>query len=305
MSTEKKTYAEYRDLFLANVQQFLPTRFLSWCMYQLTRIEAEWFKNPFIRNFMRMFNINLDEAEFSIAENYTSFNHFFTRALKSGVRPLAPEPAMISPVDGTISQIGNIESGRIFQAKGHDYSVAELLGGEANAAPFIGGDFATIYLAPYNYHRIHMPLTGTLGYWRYVPGRLFSVNAATVRAMPRVFARNERVVAVFDTRCGPVAMVLVGALFVGSIETVWAGQISPPHKRHDEAGNYVPMSPLQLLRGAEMGRFNMGSTVILLSGAGRLRWKNDLKPGTTLRMGEALALPDTSDATVQIRRGSV
>jgi phosphatidylserine decarboxylase len=283
--------AGFRDLLLADLQLLLPTRLLSWCMYKLTRIRAPWFKNSFIRVFMRLFSIKLDEAEFEIAENYDSFNHFFTRSLKKGARPLASEPAVLCPVDGTVSQLGPIDGGRLFQAKGHHFSAAELLGGEDNAAPFLGGQFATIYLAPYNYHRIHMPLTGELMWWRYIPGRLFSVNAATARAMPNLFARNERVVAVFDTRFGPLALVLVGALFVGSIETVWAGQISPPHRRGSADGNYTPMSPVQLLRGAEMGRFNMGSTVIVLSAGQRLRWHEALAPQTTVRMGQCLALP--------------
>jgi phosphatidylserine decarboxylase len=283
--------AGFRDLLFADLQLVLPTRLLSWCMYRLTRIRAPWFKNAFIRIFMRLFSIRLDEAEFEVPENYESFNHFFTRALKKGVRPLAPEPATLCPVDGTVSQFGAIEDGRLFQAKGHRYSAAELLGSDENAAPFLGGQFATIYLAPYNYHRIHMPLTGELLWWRYIPGRLFSVNSATARAMPNLFARNERVVAVFDTRFGPLAMVLVGALFVGSMETVWAGQISPPHRRSAGDGNYTPMSPVQLLRGAEMGRFNMGSTVILLSAGRRLRWHESLAPGLPVRVGQTLAVP--------------
>lgn len=283
--------AGYRDLFLADLQQILPTRALSWCMYKLTRIRAPWFKNAFIRVFMRLFNISLEEAEFQIPANYASFNHFFTRALVKGARPLAPEPSLLCPVDGTISQLGPIVNGRLFQAKGHVYSAAELLGSDENAAPFLGGQFATIYLAPYNYHRIHMPVTGNLLYWRYVPGRLFSVNAATARAMPRLFARNERVVCTFDTRFGPMAMVLVGALFVGSMETVWAGQISPPHRRSSNDGNYTPMSPVQLLRGAEMGRFNMGSTVILLTANPKLKWEEVLGPGLPVRMGQKLAGP--------------
>lgn len=288
---QQSSSAGFRDLLFADLQQALPTRLLSWCMYKLTRLEWRWFKDPFIRGFMRMFRISLDEAEFQLPQNYRSFNHFFTRALAKGARPLAPEPSMVCPVDGTVSQYGAVENGRIFQAKGHHYSAAELLGSEENAAPFIGGQFATIYLAPYNYHRIHMPVTGNLLYWRYIPGRLFSVNAATARALPNLFARNERVVAAFDTRFGPVAMVLVGALFVGSMETVWAGQISPPHRRRDNAGNYAPMSAVQLLRGAEMGRFNMGSTVILLTSGRRLLWEETLAPGRIVRMGEKLARP--------------
>ncbi|TXH03664.1 MAG: phosphatidylserine decarboxylase [Nevskiaceae bacterium] len=258
-------------------------------MYLLTRIEWPWFKNAFIRVFMRGFDISLAEAQHGRPEDYRSFNDFFTRALKPGARAIAPAPAFLSPVDGTISQLGAIRDGRIFQAKGHDYSAVELLGGDAlTAKEFLGGQFATIYLAPYNYHRIHMPVGGRLRHWRYVPGRLFSVNPATARAMPNLFARNERVVAVFDTERGPLAMVLVGALFVGSMETVWAGQISPPHKRETEGGNFVTELPVKLARAEEMGRFNMGSTVILLTAPGALQWDGIAQPGATVRMGQAL-----------------
>jgi phosphatidylserine decarboxylase len=258
-------------------------------MYLLTRIEIGWFKNVFIRVFMRGFDISLAEAEHRRPEDYRSFNEFFTRALKPGARSIAAEPAFLSPVDGTISQVGTVQNGRIFQAKGHDYSVVELLGGDAiTAREFIGGQFSTIYLAPYNYHRIHMPVAGRLRHWRYVPGRLFSVNPATTRAMPGVFARNERVVAIFDTDIGPLAMVLVGALFVGSMETVWAGQISPPHKRQTEGGNFISDLPIMLERGQEMGRFNMGSTVILLTAPGAVHWDGIAQPGATVRMGQAI-----------------
>jgi phosphatidylserine decarboxylase len=289
MSTEKSTAASRSDEIFAAVQLRLPTRFLSWLMYLLTRIEVTWFKNIFIRVFMRQFNISLAEAQHDSPQDFRSFNDFFTRALKPGARLIADEPAFVSPVDGTISQLGAIRDGRIFQAKGHDYSAVELLGGDAlTAREFIGGQFCTIYLAPYNYHRIHMPVGGRLRHWRHVPGRLFSVNPATARAMPGLFARNERVVAIFDTDIGPLAMVLVGALFVGSMETVWAGQISPPHKRVSEGGNFITDSVIQLSRGEEMGRFNMGSTVILLSAAGAVNWDGVAQPGATVRVGQAI-----------------
>ncbi|MGH8455740.1 MAG: archaetidylserine decarboxylase [Stenotrophobium sp.] len=287
MSTENA--GSMGDRLFASIQLCLPTRFLSWLMYKLTRIETVWFKNAFIRVFMRQFDISLAEAEYERPEDYRSFNHFFTRALKPGARAIAAEPAFLSPVDGTISQLGAIVDGRIFQAKGRDYSALELLGGDAlSAKEFAGGQFCTIYLAPYNYHRIHMPTTARLRHWRYMPGRLFSVNPATARAMPNLFARNERVVAMFDTDRGPLAMVLVGALFVGSMETVWAGQISPPHKRVSEGGNYVMGSLVKLARGEEMGRFNMGSTVILLTAPGAVNWDGIAQPGATVRMGQAL-----------------
>ena len=281
--------ATLRDRIFATIQLVLPTRFLSWLMCQLTRVEWPWFKNAFIRIFMRGFGISLAEAEHERPEDYRSFNAFFTRALKPGARAIAPPPAFLSPVDGTISQLGPIRGGRIFQAKGHEYSAVELLGGDAlTAGEFMDGQFATIYLAPYNYHRIHMPVNARLRHWRYVPGRLFSVNPATARAMPGLFARNERVVAIFDTDRGPLAMILVGALFVGSIETVWAGQISPPHKRETEGGNFVTNLPIRLARGEEMGRFNMGSTVILLTAPGAVQWDGVSQPGATVRMGQAL-----------------
>lgn len=277
-----------RDRLFAGVQHLLPTRLLSFGMYQLTRIELGWFKNAFIRIFMHGFGISLAEAEHERPEDYRHFNAFFTRALKPGARPLAPAPAFLSPVDGTLSQFGPVEHGRLIQAKGHDYRAQDLLADPVLAGEFAQGDFATIYLAPYNYHRIHMPASARLREWRYVPGRLFSVNAATARAMPRLFARNERVVATFDTDQGPLAMVLVGALFVGSMETVWAGQISPPHRRDSVSVALRPATPVTLQRGAEMGRFNMGSTVILLTAPGMVRWNHDLQPGQALRMGESL-----------------
>ncbi|MGH8460895.1 MAG: archaetidylserine decarboxylase [Stenotrophobium sp.] len=289
MSSEIQSIARAGDRLFAAVQRILPTRLLSWLMFKLTRIETVWFKNVFIRIFMRQFKISLAEAAIGHVEGFRSFNDFFTRALKPGARAVAPEPAFVCPVDGTISQLGPILDGRIFQAKGHDYSAVELFGGDAlTAQEFADGEFCTIYLAPYNYHRIHMPADARLRHWRYVPGRLFSVNPATARAMPGLFARNERVIAMFDTDKGPLAMVLVGALFVGSIETVWAGQISPPHKRSSEGGNFVAPSPVALARGEEMGRFNMGSTVILLTAPGMVRWDGIALPGTTVRMGQAL-----------------
>lgn len=290
MNRPATTDASPGDRLFTAVQRSLPTRLLSWLMFRLTRVETPWFKNAFIRVFMRRFDISLAEAQYPRPEDYRCFNDFFTRALKPGARILAPAPAFLCPVDGTISQLGTVRDGRIFQAKGHDYSVVELLGGEDQTArDFMGGQFCTIYLAPYNYHRIHMPAGAQLRQWSYIPGRLFSVNPATARSMPNLFARNERVVAIFDTDRGPLAMVLVGALFVGSMETVWAGQISPPHRRRDHGHPYQPMSPLHLERGAEMGRFNMGSTVILLTGPGAVTWDSLARPGAVVRVGQALA----------------
>ena len=222
MATE--TSATVGDRLFALLQLCLPTRLISWLIFKLTRIESPGFKNAFIRWFMGAFRISLDEAEYPSPEGYRHFNAFFTRALQPGARPLDPDPgALISPVDGTISQLGDIDGERIFQAKGRSYTAAELLGDPELAHPFAGGSFCTIYLAPYNYHRIHMPLAGRLREWLLVPGRLFSVNPETARAMPRLFARNERVVTMFDTAAGPMVLVLVVtmicALFVRLIAT--------------------------------------------------------------------------------------
>lgn len=285
--------ASLGDRAFAAIQLILPTRALSRGMHALTRIQTPWFKNAFIKVFMRLFNISLDEAVIEEPTRFESFNAFFTRALKPSARTVDTAPAaFISPVDGTVSQFGDITGGDLIQAKGHSYSAETLLAGRADwAAQFVGGQFITIYLAPYNYHRIHMPIKGTLREWAYVPGRLFSVNHATARALPGVFARNERVVAIFDTAMGPIAMVLVGALFVGSIETVWAGEISPPHERGDQPSTYEQRLPITLEKGMEMGRFNMGSTVILLTSRTRrkLNWLSTLAPKKPLRMGERIA----------------
>lgn len=289
-SNTRSTDASLGDRLFTLLQLTLPTRFLSWCIFKITRIEQTGFKNAFIRVFMDRFGISLDEAQLQRPEDFRSFNDFFTRALKPGERPLVEDPrVLLSPVDGAISQLGPIDGERIFQAKGHHYTAAELLGGRDLAAPFDGGEFCTIYLAPNNYHRLHMPLAGTLREWVYVPGRLFSVNPATARALPGVFARNERVAAIFDTELGPFAMVLVGAFFVGSIETVWAGLISPPHRR-SPVMRFKPSQPVNLERGAEMGRFNMGSTVILLAPKGSLQWDTALRPAQPVRMGQSIGV---------------
>lgn len=284
------TDATFGDRLFAAIQQVLPTRALSSGMHALTRIETVWFKNAFIRFFLKLFpSISLGEAVVQQPEDFKSFNDFFTRALKPGARTVdGAIGAFVSPVDGTVSQFGDITGGELIQAKGHSYSAQTLLAGRADwAAAFAGGQFITIYLAPYNYHRIHMPLKGTLREWAYVPGRLFSVNHATARALPGVFARNERVVALFDTELGPMAMVLVGALFVGSMETVWAGEISPPHGREPTPRVHTAQGVVTLEKGMEMGRFNMGSTVILLTPK-KLGW-NPLAPKQIVRMGEKIA----------------
>ncbi|MDY6919098.1 MAG: archaetidylserine decarboxylase [Pseudomonadota bacterium] len=253
--------------------------------------ESRWplVKNAFIRFFLRRYGIDMSLALEENPDNYASFNEFFTRPLKPEVRPIT-EQGVACPADGTMSQLGAIAEDRIFQAKGHDYSLTQLLGGDSErAAPFRNGQFATVYLAPRDYHRVHMPFAGTLREMVYVPGRLFSVNQLTAGHVPGLFARNERVVAFFDTELGPMAVVLVGAMVVASIETVWAGIVAPPRRRL----HYVDYRPRQqavaLDRGEELGRFRLGSTVIVLFGPNRVRWQPALQAGSRLCMGEQLA----------------
>jgi phosphatidylserine decarboxylase len=282
--------ASFKDRAFVVLQKCLPTRTLSALMFRIAEIRTKRFKNALIRLFMRGYPIELGEAEFERIESYDHFNAFFTRALKPGARPQPADPAALSsPVDGTLSQFGKIVGGSLIQAKGHDYTTGELLADEALAATFVDGDFATIYLAPHNYHRVHMPFTGALKHWSYVPGRLFSVNPSTARGLPKLFARNERMVAIFETKVGPMAVVMVGALFVGGVETVWGGRLTPPHVRSGGPFNYATLRPLSLNRGDEMGRFHMGSTVILLMPRGVVTWADGLAAGTPLRLGQQIA----------------
>ncbi|WP_235200319.1 archaetidylserine decarboxylase [Polycyclovorans algicola] len=272
------------------LQLVLPTRALSRLVHSLTRVRWTPFKNGLIHAFIRGFNISLAEAEIERVEDFEHFNAFFTRALKPGERALAPAPAFISPVDGRISQHGPLNDGQLVQAKGHHYAVEALLGNTDWAQTFKGGDFATIYLAPYNYHRIHMPVAGQLRAWRYIPGRLFSVNGMTASAMPDLFTRNERLVALFDTEHGAMAMVLVGALFVGGIETVWSGAVTPPHQRGAPGPIITPPTPVHLARGAEMGRFNMGSTVVVVTAAGMTRPTAGVSEDGRIRLGQPISM---------------
>jgi phosphatidylserine decarboxylase len=269
-------------------QYFLPQHAISRVTLALTRVRSPRFKSAFIRGFIRHFDVDMSLAINPDPASYEHFNGFFTRALRPEVRPIVSGAGEVAcPVDGAVSQLGPIQDDTILQAKGHAYSLTELLGGDARrAAPFRGGSFATLYLSPRDYHRIHMPLAGTLREMVYVPGRLFAVNRATVKMIPRVFARNERVVALFDTAAGPMAMVLVGAINVGCIETVWHGVVTPPTRPDIARWTYDNVA---LARGAEMGRFNMGSTVIVLFGRDAVAWATDLSAGTPVRMGQLLA----------------
>lgn len=241
-----------------------------------------------IRRFIRRYGVDMSEAANPDPASYATFNEFFTRPLKEGARPLA-QADWICPVDGAISQFGAIERDQIFQAKGHRYSTTALIGGDAAlAAQFEHGHFATLYLSPRDYHRIHMPCDGRLTRMIYVPGDLFSVNPTTARGVPGLFARNERVVCIFDTAHGPLALVLVGATIVGSMATVWHGLVNPPRRptvtewRYDADG-------IELKQGAEMGRFLLGSTVVMVWPKGPLRFNAEWTPARPIRLGEAMA----------------
>jgi phosphatidylserine decarboxylase len=279
------------DRAFALLQDLLPQHLLSRAMHGLARSEHRWVRNAILRVVLRGYpQIDLAEAANPDPFSYPSFNAFFTRALKPGLRPLAgDERDVVSPVDGTLSRLGTVRDGQLLQAKGMHYTAGALLADDAAAARYEGGGYACIYLAPYNYHRIHMPLAGRLTATRYVPGRLFSVSASTALAVPHLYARNERVVCEFETELGPLAVVMVGALFVGSIETVFAGEINPPRARGGLVTHVETGVGRQFARGDELGRFNMGSTVVLLLGHPATRFAERLGPGDRLRLGQALA----------------
>ncbi|MCA1799267.1 MAG: archaetidylserine decarboxylase [Xanthomonadaceae bacterium] len=268
----------------------LPHHALSRIVHRITRSKNPAVKDYLIQKLIRHHRIKLDDVIEPDTSKYESFNAFFTRGLKPDARPLTQEAdGIASPVDGTVSQAGRISSSRVFQAKGHDFSVVELLGGlPSAAAPFYDGIFTTLYLAPRDYHRIHMPFGGTLKRMTHIPGRLFPVHPASVRRVPRLFARNERVACIFDTDAGPMAVVLVGALFVGSIETVWAGEVTPPMGSKVTHTTYSGDEALYLKKGDELGRFNMGSTVIVMFGRDRAAWVDALVDQTRLQMGELI-----------------
>lgn len=278
------------DQAFALLQQLLPQHLLSRWMHRIARSRAPLLRKAVTSAILSAYpQINLAEAGQPDPHAYESFNAFFTRALRPGVRPIADGPGVLAcPVDGTVSQLGRIEAGLLLQAKGFHYTPEALLADAGAASRYGAGSFACLYLAPYNYHRIHMPCDARLTATRYVPGALFSVNAATARTIPNLFARNERVVCEFDTDLGPLAMVLVGALFVGSIETVYAGEINPPPARGGAVRRIEAGAGRSFARGEELGRFNMGSTVILLSGQAAT-FAGGLGPGVPVRLGQSLA----------------
>lgn len=272
-------------LFQYLIPQHATSHFMGW----LANCEWRWFKNLFIKTFIKIYHVNMQEALEPNPENYSNFNNFFTRALKPEVRPIVAEKnAIACPADGYVAQIGTIQDGKIFQAKNFNYTTTELLGASNNLAQqFQQGNFATIYLAPKNYHRVHMPLAGKLTQMIYVPGKLFSVSMKTANHISNVFARNERVVSIFETEGGLMAVILVGAMIVASIETVWAGEITPPHSGQVRSWDYT-QQPIQLVRGQEMGRFKMGSTAIVLFPANRVTWAPTIRPENEVKMGELL-----------------
>ncbi|CAB0151765.1 Phosphatidylserine decarboxylase proenzyme [Pseudidiomarina piscicola] len=278
-------------------QYLTPKHALSRLVGAFAAARAGWFTQLFIRWFIRQYKIDMSEAVHESPAAYKTFNDFFTRHLKPELRPLdASDPDQFAhPVDGAVSQLGDINDGRIFQAKGHDYSLTELLGGDPrDAHAFKNGKFATIYLAPKDYHRLHMPCDGTLRKMVYVPGDLFSVNPLTAANVPNLFARNERVVAIFDSEFGKFSMVLVGATIVASIGTVWAGTVTPPTGDHVHSWDYPASGDqaIRLKKGEEMGHFKLGSTVVLTFPEDTIDFDDALEAGSQTRMGQVLGQRD-------------
>lgn len=288
-------------------QHALPQHRLSRLVGMATRVRVRWFKNLLIRGFLYLFSVDMSEATEPDPYRYASFNEFFIRTLRPDARPVDLDPeTVVSPVDGAVSECGTIEGDRLLQAKGRHYSLGDLLAEHPWAKSFEGGSFTTIYLAPFNYHRIHMAVSGTLADTLYVPGRLFSVNMVTARHVPNLFARNERVITLFDTDFGRFGLVMVGALNVGSMTTVWSGDITPgigtpgggtmgggavgggASPRAWRGVRRIPSPSVTLEKGAELGRFNMGSTVILLFQPNRTHWHPLLRAGSVVQMGRPI-----------------
>lgn len=272
-------------------QHLAPQHLLSRSVGLVAESRTPAIRDPLIQWFIKRYGVDMSEAAEPDPGAYPTFNDFFTRALKPGARPIAGDDStVVAPADGVISQRGQIRRGRIFQAKGQSFSLAELTAEPENRlSEFEGGAFSTIYLSPKDYHRVHMPLTGTLEKMTFIPGRLFSVNPTTTEQVPRLFARNERIVAWFHTTMGPMAVALVGAMIVASIETVWAGRVAPAGNRLTMESYNQPGRNLTIERGEEMGRFRLGSTVILALPRDTIRWREDPGPGAMVSMGQALS----------------
>lgn len=280
--------ASFTDYLKAMPFYVLPHHFISGLIFFLARIKWAPIKNISLKVYLSLHEVNMKEAVEEDPYAYETLNAFFTRALKADARPIDNTAIMVCPVDGRVSQAQAIENGRVFQAKGHDYSLLELVGGlNELAEPFLDGSFATLYLSPRDYHRIHMPMDGKLTDMVYVPGRLFSVAPHTVNTVPGLFARNERLVCKFDTDNGPMIMILVGAVNVSAIDTVWAGSVTPPSKRKVIHTSYPDVN-ISLKKGVEMGRFNLGSTVIMLTNS-QFNLENKIKHNEAVVLGQALA----------------
>lgn len=291
----KKPTANFKDMrtlierLLAGIQTILPQHFLSRIVYALMRSEIRWVKNTLITVISKLAGINPEEAASADKKDYVSFNAWFTRALKPGVRIYATDPnALLSPCDGRISETGDLHDNRILQAKGKDYSLQDFLAGDEVCSRLSDGYFSTIYLSPRDYHRIHMPIAGQLKRMIHVPGRLFSVAPYTVRQIDNLFARNERVICIFDTAAGPLVLVLVGAILVSSTETVWAGEITPNKNKNVTVVDYAD-NQVTLEKGEEMGRFNMGSTVVMLLPSGTISDLAGNGAGDPVKVGQRLA----------------
>ncbi len=271
----------------------LPQHFLSSLIHRFMRIKHTGFKDLQINQFIKLFNVDMSEAEKGQSSDFVDFNHFFTRQLKSDARKdQTTQNGLCCPVDGAISELGDINGKLLIQAKGHYFNLEDLLGGDESLAEiFHNGKFATIYLSPRDYHRIHMPIEGSLQEMIHVPGQLFGVNKASVKTIPRLFARNERVISIFETPAGSMALIQVGAIFVSSIETTWAGVVTPPRRQQVQRWKYNEQSVM--MKAQEMGRFNMGSTVVLLFTKNSIDWDKTLHADLPVRMGQRLGIINT------------
>ena len=276
---------------LAYLQYLLPRYWLTAITYRIARVQAASFKNLLITRFVQLYDVDTADVKLDIPGGFRTFNDFFIRELVDGARPVDTDArALVSPVDGTVSQAGVIRDRQIFQAKGHEYSLDDLLATDLDDADiYCDGAFATMYLAPYNYHRVHAPWSGELAAMRYVPGELFSVNTATAAIVPGLFLRNERLIMHFDTPVGPSVLIMVGALNVGSISTPWSGEIRPRKSGMVEAVR-ISGASANINKGDLLGWFNMGSTVIVLLPQGACEWHDSIKPGKSLVMGRQIGL---------------
>lgn len=272
-----------RSIFL---QKWIPQHLFSRGMGWLAQIQIPWIKNWMIHRFIRKYHVDMSAALNENPESYSDFNHFFIRELKPSLRPIATdEDGIISPVDGSIAQIGKVSKNQLLQAKGFYYDLETLLGGDPDLANlFYDGSFATLYLAPRDYHRVHMPLTGNLVKSIYLPGKLFSVNKMTSEIIPELYARNERLVTLFNTTAGPMAVILVGAMIVGNIQTVWMNE----PVRSTASLISLPSAEIHLRKGAELGHFTLGSTVIVLFGKNKVAWTNTMHAESIVKMGQLL-----------------